>query len=117
MKQIRENRVDVTLRTTIGAGNFMFEGMVANISRNGFKVTDLPMRFNPNEKKISTLITTPFGSYKLAARSTWVKESDHSQDVGFEIISYGSEWMQLMDRLDPVEKRGESVTNWVHKVQ
>ncbi len=117
MKQNRENRVDVTLKTTIGAGNFMFEGMVANISRNGFKVTDLPMRFNPSEKKISTIITTPKGSYKLAVKSTWVKESGYSQDVGFEIISFGSEWMQLMDRLDPVGKHGQRITNWVHEVQ
>jgi len=117
MKQYRENRVTVTLQTTIGAENFMFEGMVANISRNGFKVTDLPMHFNPKAKKISTIISTPKGTYKLQVRTMWVNVSGASQDVGFEIIDFGGEWMNLMDRLDPVEERGERVTNWVQAVQ
>jgi len=117
MARHRENRVKVALATTIGAGNFMFEGMVANISRNGLKVTDLPMRFNPREKKISTIIATPQGNFKVDVRSTWVKKTGYSQDVGFEIISFDSEWMHLMDRLDPVGDRGERVTNWVSRVQ
>ncbi len=116
MNKLRENRVDVALNTTIGVGNFMFEGMVANISRNGFKVTDLPMRFNPRAKQISTIISTPDGNYKLVVRSKWVKELGYSQDVGFEIVTFGSDWMQFLDSVDPIEKKKESnsFTSWVN---
>ncbi len=108
----RENRVDVTLCTTIGEGNFMFEGRLANISRNGIKVTGLPIRFNPRAKKISTIIATPKGNYRLALRAKWVKELGQSQDVGFEIISFGGEWTQFLDRLDPVDKKYDRAPNW-----
>jgi hypothetical protein len=117
MTKYRENRVTVALTTTVGAGNFMFEGMVANISRNGLKVTDLPMRFNPDEKKISTIIATPQGNFRMDVRTTWVRDAGYSKDVGFEILSFGDKWIQLLDRLDPVERRGERVTNWVSRVQ
>jgi len=112
MKKYRENRVDVAMTTTVGAGNFMFEGVVANVSRNGFKVTDLPMRFDPNTENISTVIATPKGSFKMDVRTTWVKSTPYSKDVGFEILSYGTRWMQLLDELDPVTRRTDSATNW-----
>lgn len=112
MKRNRENRVDVALTTTIGVGNFMFEGMVTNVSRNGFMVTDLPIRFDPNAKNISTIIATPRGNFKLEVRPTWVRASNYSKDVGFEILSYGSRWMQLLDELDPVVRRTDAATNW-----
>ena len=117
MKKNRENRVAVQLATTIGVGNFMFEGMVANISRNGLKVTDLPMRFNPTDKDISTIIATPQGNFRMAVRPTWVKESGHSQDVGFEILSFRDSWMELLDKLDPITRPRDAALDWVSGVQ
>ncbi len=76
-------------------------------------VTDLPVRFDPTEKNISTIIVTPKGHFKLNVRSTWVKSTTYSKDVGFEILSYGSRWMELLDELDPVTRRSDYATDWV----
>ena len=117
MMKYRENRVAVALATVVGAGNFMFEGLVANISRNGLKITDLPERFDPNEKKISTIITTPQGPFRLDVRPTWVKDFGYSQDVGFEILSFEDKWLEFLDRLDPVEEHDGQATDGVTQVQ
>lgn len=113
MSKHRENRVNVMMASTIGAGNLMFEGMVRNISRNGFMVADLPMRFNPQGKKVSALISCQQGTFKMDARPAWVKEQGGAQDVGFEILGYGNEWIQLLDILDPLDKDLQHHTDWV----
>ncbi len=113
MSKHRENRVSVMMTSTIGAGNLMFEGMVRNISRNGFMVTGLPMRFNPDEEKISSIISGRHGTFKMDARPAWVKEQGGTQDVGFEILDYGNEWIQLLDILDPIDKDLQHHTDWV----
>jgi hypothetical protein len=115
MSKIRENRVDVMMISTIGAGNFMFEGTVNNISRNGFMVAGLPMRFNSDEKKMSSIISCRQGSFKMNVRASWVKPSGGLQDAGFEILDYGSAWMRLLDELDPVNRDLQRRTAWVDK--
>lgn len=108
----REHRVPVVMTVTLGAGNFMFEGMVTNISRNGFMVADVPMRFNPQEKKVSALISCRQGTYKMNVKPTWVKPSGTVQDVGFEILGYGGEWTKLLNILDPIDRVTDAATNW-----
>jgi hypothetical protein len=108
----RENRVPVMMTVTIGAGNFMFEGMVANISRNGFMVEDVPLRFNSEEKKISAVISCRQGVFKMKVRPTWLKVSGMMQTVGFEILGYGADWTKLLNILDPVNRGALTVPSW-----
>lgn len=105
----RENRVPVYMTVTLGAGNFMFEGIVTNISRNGFGVEDVPLRFNAEEKKVSALINCRQGVFKMNVKPTWVKLVGMQQTVGFEILGYGSEWTKLLNILDPIN-RGAAAT-------
>ncbi|MDA3834615.1 MAG: PilZ domain-containing protein [Spirochaetales bacterium] len=108
----RENRVPVAMTVTLGAGNFMFEGMVTNISRNGFMVADVPKRFDPEEGKVSALITCRQGTFKMNVKPTWVNSGGMEQDVGFEILGYEEEWTKLLNLLDPINRKTDSATDW-----
>ncbi len=109
----RENRVPVMMTVTIGAGNFMFEGMVVNISRNGFMVEDVPLRFNPKEKKISAVINCRQGVFKMNVRPTWIKTAGMAHVVGFTILGYGADWTKLLNTLDPINRATNAVASWV----
>lgn len=100
----RENRVGVMMMATISSDNFFFEGMVQDVSRNGFKMADIPTKFDPKSAECVAVISNKGKSYKLNVRPTWSSEAGIQQVVGFQIISPPSEWIYLMDELDPQEK-------------
>ncbi len=43
--------VGVSMTATMSDGNFVFEGLVENISRTGFKMTDIPATFDPESSE------------------------------------------------------------------
>ncbi len=97
----RENRVDVAMTASISDGNFVFEGNVENISRTGFKMTDIPAKFDPEAPECTAVISSTKKNYKFAIRPTWSTEAGIYKVVGFEILSAPSEWFELLDALDP----------------
>lgn len=101
MTKYNEYRVDVMLPTTIGVGNLIFEGVVTNISANGFKVVDLPLRFDSDEEKMLTIIATPQGNFRLSVQVRWMIVAGQMLEVGFEIIKSDNKWLQFVDHLEP----------------
>lgn len=100
----REKRVEVVMAATISDGNFVFEGNVANISRTGFKMTDIPAKFDPESPECTAVISSKTKNYKFSIRPTWSTEAGIYKVVGFEILSAPSEWFELLDELDPEGK-------------
>ena len=54
----RETRVGVTMNATMSDGNFVFEGRVENISRTGFKMTDIPAKFDPESPECTAVLSS-----------------------------------------------------------
>ena len=98
---IRDTRVAVAMTATISDGKFAFEGSVEDVSRTGFKMTDIPAKFDPESPDCTAVVNGKTRSYKFAVRPTWSSEEGISQVVGFEIISPPVEWIDLLDCLDP----------------
>ena len=98
----RETRVGVSMTATMSDGNFVFEGQVENISRTGFKMTDIPAKFDPESSECTAVITNQDKSYKFAIRPSWSTEDGIYHIVGFEILSPPAEWIELLDELDPL---------------
>ncbi|MBU0728741.1 MAG: PilZ domain-containing protein [Proteobacteria bacterium] len=96
----RENRIQVAMSSTVSDGNFFYEGMVANVSRSGLRISDLPKRFDPHAKKCTTVITGKGESYKLVLEPCWSKDDGLYQEVGFRIISSPLDWALFMDEID-----------------
>lgn len=100
----REKRVGVTMTATMSDGNFVFEGSVENISRTGFKMTDIPSKFNPESSECTAVISSKMKNYKFAIKPSWSTEKGIYKVVGFEIISPPAEWIAFLDVLDPEGK-------------
>jgi hypothetical protein len=100
----REKRVGVTMAATMSDGKFVFEGMVENISRTGFKMTDIPAKFNTESEECTAVISSKSKNYKFSVRPTWSTEAGIYKVVGFEILSAPAEWIELLDELDPEGK-------------
>ena len=97
----REKRVGVSMTATMSDGNFVFEGLVENISRTGFKMTDIPAKFDPESSQCTAVLSSQAKSYKFPIKATWSTEDGIYKVVGFEIISPPAEWIELLDELDP----------------
>ncbi len=100
----REKRVGVAMTATMSDGNFVFEGRVENISRTGFKMTDIPAKFNSKSPECTAVISSKTKNYKFAIRATWSSDEGIYKVVGFEILSAPAEWIALLDELDPEGK-------------
>lgn len=97
----RGKRVGVTMTATMSDGNFVFEGSVENISRTGFKVTEIPGKFNTDSTECTAVLSSRGKNYKFSIRPTWSTEKGIYKVVGFEILSAPAEWIALLDELDP----------------
>ncbi|MEN8258955.1 MAG: PilZ domain-containing protein [Thermodesulfobacteriota bacterium] len=100
----RETRVGVTMTASMSDGDFVFEGIVENISRTGFKMTDIPRKFDPESCECTAVISSKTKNYKFNIMPSWTKEEGIYKVVGFEIISPPAEWLELLDELDPEGK-------------
>ncbi|MBU0680145.1 MAG: hypothetical protein KKD73_01865 [Proteobacteria bacterium] len=100
----RERRVGVTMTATMSDGNFVFEGSVENISRTGFKMTDIPSKFNPESSACTAVLSSKTKNYKFSIKPTWSTEKGIYKVVGFEIVSPPAEWIAFLDVLDPEGK-------------
>lgn len=97
----REKRVGVAMTATMSDGFFVFEGSVENVSRTGFKMTDIPAKFDAESSECTAVISSKTKNYKFSIRPTWSTEEGIYKVVGFEIISPPAEWLELLDELDP----------------
>ncbi len=101
MDNREENRVDVVMTATLSDGNFVFEGSVENVSRTGFKMTDIPSKFNTESVECTAVISSSGKNYKFSIRPSWSTEAGIYKVIGFKIISASTEWLELLDLLDP----------------
>ena len=99
--EIRENRVDVNMQSTLADGRYFFDGTVANISRSGLKVTGIPSKFDDQAKVCTTIVSGRGKNFKLKVKPSWSKENGMYKDVGFKILSSPVDWLLLLNDLDP----------------
>ncbi len=102
--EFRENRVDVAMQSTLAAGNYFFDGMVENISRNGLKMSGIPTKFKTKSMTCTTIVSGRGKNFKLRVKPSWSQENGIYQDVGFEILSSPVDWILMLNDLDPREK-------------
>ncbi|MDR9500856.1 MAG: hypothetical protein RI601_03590 [Desulfurivibrionaceae bacterium] len=96
-----EKRMGVTMNAVISDGNFAFEGRVENISRSGFKMADIPAKFNAESSECTAVISNKTRNYKVAIRPIWSTEEGIYKVVGFDILSPPAAWLAFVDELNP----------------
>jgi len=96
----RENRIDVAMTSTISAGKFFFEGVVANVSRQGLKMAELPGKFDAVMSTCTAIVTGEGKSFRLVLQPRWSKGKGYYREVGFMIVDSPAGWASFLDQLD-----------------
>lgn len=102
--ELRENRVNVSMQSTLADGKFFFDGMVENVSRNGLKISGIPAKFDTHGQACTTIVSGRGKNFKLKIKPSWSQRSGLYQDVGFQILSSPVDWVLLLNELDPRDK-------------
>ena len=97
----------------IADGNFVYGGMIEDISLEGLKLTSLPTKFLLEGKKYCIVVSGGMdGTHcKLTVRPRWRRKTGTgmSMDVGFKIIDPSPEWKALVKRVSPENTKEEDV--------
>lgn len=98
----------------IADGNFIYGGIIEDISISGLKLNSLPTKFSIEGRIYRIVISGGADNehIKLKARPRWKKTSRNglSMDVGFRVIDAPWEWTELVhSRLPEQEPEEEDV--------
>jgi len=99
MMNRRENRVNVAMESSISDGTNMFDGIVANVSRSGLKLIDVPKKFSSSSSCI-TVISGKGKNFKFHVMPRWQKEDVFYKELGLKIISPSLKWISFLKDLE-----------------
>jgi hypothetical protein len=91
------NNLTVDITDGIGA----FKGRIADLSRSGICMVDLPKKLNIKTPKLIAVISSKNQHFKMGIRPKWFIEGGGSRSVGTEILNPPWEWMEFVMRLEP----------------
>ncbi len=85
----------------VSDGVVFFTGEVADISRIGMLMVDLPKRLNDQAQKMTVVISGKGSNFKMLVRPCWSDVDGMRKSIGFEIISIPYEWMEFVTSFEP----------------
>ncbi len=95
----------------IADGNFIYGGIIEDISISGLKLNSLPTKFSIEGRIYRIVISGGADNehIKLKVRPRWKKTAGNglSMDVGFRIIAAPWEWTELVHSMLPEQKPEE----------
>ena len=102
MEKRRHQRMLVnSLQVDIYDGQGFFSGTVADLSRFGLKLDDVPKKLDEKAKRFSIIVSGHGQHFKMQARSRWVQRKSLSKKVGLEIINAPWGWTEFVMKLEP----------------
>lgn len=96
----RENRINVSMQSSLSQGNFVFNGTVKNISKNGLMISDVPSKFKCTSEKCITIVDDGEINYKLTIVPTWCNGIGTCQEIGFAIVGGSMDWILMVNEMD-----------------
>jgi hypothetical protein len=77
------------------------QGRIADVSRLGLCMTDLPDSLNGQVNKMIAIIRGQGKNFKMTVRPKWSTTDGASQSVGVEIVNPSGDWMEFIRRFEP----------------
>lgn len=77
------------------------QGRIADVSRHGLCMTDLPESLNGQASKMIAIIRGQGKNFKMTVRPKWSTTDGASQSVGAEIVNPPRDWMELIRKFEP----------------
>ena len=97
----------------IADGNFIYGGIIEDVSLGGVKLNSLPTKFSIEGKTYCIVVSggTAGTHFKLTVRPRWKKvaQSGLSMDVGFRVVDAPWEWADLVNKMMPKKEEEEDV--------
>ena len=95
----------------IADGNFIYGGIIEDVSFGGLKLNSLPTKF-AIEGRIYCIVISGEASethFKIKVRPRWKRmvKSGLSMDVGFMVVDAPKEWKDLVNKMMPKKKKDE----------
>lgn len=90
------------LSVDVSDGMGVFPGVVADVSRFGFAMMDLPKRIDANVKRMTVVISGNGGHFKMNVRPRWSTREGLRKAVGVEITSAPWGWTEFVMGFEPV---------------
>ena len=92
----------------VADGNFVYGGIVEDVSRFGVKLNSLPTKFAVEGKLYCIVISrgSTGVSYKLTVRPRWKRETKSGlfMDIGFKVVDAPWEWTEFVKKIIPVQE-------------
>lgn len=89
------------MQADISDGKRFFSGSVANISRFGLCLEDIPAKADTSAKRISVVVTDGMKTFKMTTRSCWSSQEEHSLIIGMEILKIPWGWTEFVMLREP----------------
>ncbi len=89
----------------IADGNFIYGGIIDDVSYDGLRLNDLPLRFAVEGRKYCIVISGGPNDehYKLIVTPCWRRKNGASIDVGFRVGDAPKDWKVLLNSVIPKE--------------
>jgi hypothetical protein len=94
---------DFTVDVSDGIG--FFQGSVADVSRFGLRMIDLPKRINGDAKRMTVVISGKSANYKMKVRPRWQTQDGFTKLVGAEIMDTPWGWTEFVMELEPPREK------------
>lgn len=104
----REPRTEITMYADISDSKRTFKGVVVNVSREGLKVSEIPVKFDFYSKKYTAVISDKDKNFKFHLKPRWSKLDSPYKEIGFQIISPPLEWIRFINDLMGEERTMET---------
>ena len=102
MEKRRHQRMPVdSLQVDIYDGKGFFSGTVADLSRFGLQLDDVPKKLDENAKRFSIIVSGHGQHFKMQASPRWVRKKSLSKKVGLGIINASCGWTEFVMKFEP----------------
>lgn len=92
------------LLADISDGRGFFSGTVADLSRRGIQLNDVPKRLDKETKDLWVTFSDNGKNFKIKVRPRWTDTKAIAQDIGMEIVKAPLGWAEFIMAMEPAKK-------------
>ena len=93
------------LEVIVSDGDGFFSGYVNDVSRFGMLLTDVSLKLNRLEEKLSIIISGKGKNFKMMAIPKWEVEDGGSKMMGVELVNVPFAWAGFIRKFEPKDER------------
>ena len=93
----------------VSDGHRFFSGIVSDVSRYGFRMTDLPKNLDSDVRKMTVIVSGRGKRFKMMVTPKWSTRDNLTKSVGAEILNVTWDWTEFAIDFEPVTHKDVDV--------